>query len=935
MTVETLSATAGPEFRFGPYRLLVAQRMVFDGDHPLRLGTRGLDILIALVEAQGRLLTKEDLVRRAWPTTFVGESALRTHISALRKVLGDGQNGAAYIQNASGRGYRFVAPVTAVEGGAAPPVDVRTDTLPSSLSRVVGRDQDIEAVAALLRSDRVVSVVGSGGIGKTTVAIAVAEKIAHRYLEGVFFVDLAAVADCTQASNAMATALSLSLPGDDPLPTLVDFLQERKILLLLDNCEHVIEVIAKLCDLLASRRAQTVVLATSLEPLQTKGERIYRLSPMATPPRSADLSPHEALRYPAFELFVQRMASGDAALPIDRNDVCTISELCERVDGVPLAIELLAARAAQVGVQGLAAMLDDRTLLGTAMRRTAPKRHRSLTDLVAWSVGLLGPDQRLILSRISVFRSAFTLDGAISVARCDQIGADAVQDALIELAAKSLLVVDITDDETRYRLLQVTRIYAWTELLAKSDIQPVLRAHADYQIEVMRAADLDWSTDRRAAWLARYTRDIDEVRSALDWAFGPAGDVRRGVTLTVAVVPLGCQLAYIEEFMGWVRRALNHAADAGAGPRMEMQLGLALGQIEAQLSGATPEIAGAFARGLEVAQQTGLLEDQTGALMGAFLYAFMFGDAVAANNAAMQLSMVAQSSGESGVLAIADRMQAQARHFMGDLRPARIFAERVLNHPAPVFRAGFNTPFSVDRRVSMRILLARTEWLEGRPDLAMEVVQEALAVSHDTLSFGTAQVFGFAAIPIALWRGDLDCGEAFAEQLVAVARRYKTDYWGSWAPMFSGVIAMRRAAAEGARAAIVRSIRPRGALQSDTLCTLASAFAGMAAVARVEGGGAGWCAAEILRASAEQSLKDGTRDLPEAEGLFQRALALARRQGARSWELRAATSLARLWERSDRQGEGEALLAPIYEAFREGRGTADLVEAGAVLERVS
>ncbi|MGC1303978.1 MAG: winged helix-turn-helix domain-containing protein [Caulobacteraceae bacterium] len=915
--------------------MLAAQRLVFDGDHQLRLGTRGLDILIALVEAQGRLVTKEELIQRAWPTTFVGESALRTHISALRKALGDGQNGTIYIQNASGRGYRFVAPVNVVEGGAAPPVGAPNNTLPSSLSRVVGREQDIEALAGLLRSDQLVSIVGPGGIGKTTVAIVVAERVAHRYPEGVFFIDLAAVADSVQAFNAMASALSLSLPTDDPLPTLVDFLQDRRILLLLDNCEHVIEAIARLCDVLVSRRAQIVVLATSLEPLRTKGERVYRLASMSTPPRSAELSAQEAMRYPAFELFVQRLASGDAALPVDQNDISTISELCERVDGVPLAIELLAARAAQVGVQGLALMLDDRALLGTAMRRATPKRHRSLTDLVAWSAGLLGPEQRLILGRISVFRSAFTLDGAIAVARSSRIGADAVQDALIELAAKSLLVVDITDDETRYRLLQVTRIYAWTELLAEEDVQPVRRAHADYQIEVMRTADLDWTTERRAAWLAQYVRHLDEVRSALDWAFGSGGDVRRGMALTVAAVSLGCQLPYLEEFMSWVRRARDHVAESGGDPRVEMQLNLALGQIEAQLSGATAEIAGAFARALELAQQTGLLEDQTGALMGAFLYAFMFGDAVAANNAAMQLSMVAQSSGDSGVLAIADRMQAQARHFMGDLKPARIFAERVLSHPAPVFRAGFNTPFSVDRRVSMRILLARTEWLEGRPDLAVEIVEEALSASLDTISFGVAQVFGFAAIPIALWRGELDCAEAFAGRLVAAARRYKTDYWGSWAPLFEGVVAMRRAPGEGARMAILRSLHPRGALQTDTLCTLVPEFAGMAAVARVEGGGAGWCAAEILRVAGEQLLKRGTESLPEAERLLQRALTLARRQGARAWELRTATSLARLWERSDRRREGEVLLAPVYEAFSEGLATVDLVEASAVLERVS
>src|SRR5258708_5422899 len=267
------SAIAGREraFAFGPYRLLAAQRLLLEGDQPVRLGSRAFDILAALVERAGEVVGKEELIARAWPQTFVEDANLKIQVSALRRALGDGQGGHRYVVTVTGRGYNFVAPVSLEEASrASPPPTIAPavpHNLPIAVTRMIGREDAVTTLAARLSGQRLVTIVGPGGVGKTTVALAVAERTIAGYEDGVWLVDLAPLGDPRLVPSAVATVLGLEIGTENPLPGLVAALRDNRMLLLLDNCEPVIEAAASLTVAVLGGAPRVTILATSREPL--------------------------------------------------------------------------------------------------------------------------------------------------------------------------------------------------------------------------------------------------------------------------------------------------------------------------------------------------------------------------------------------------------------------------------------------------------------------------------------------------------------------------------------------------------------------------------------------------------------------------------------------------------------------------------------------
>ncbi len=379
-------------FVFGSFRLIPAQRMLLEGGKPLRLGSRAFDILATLVESAGETLRKDQLMARTWPDTVVDEGALRVHVAALRKALGDGQAGKRYIANIPGRGYSFIAPVTheqrqpaiAPTNGAA----VRGN-LPAPLTRIVGRDGIIAALAAQLAQHRFLTIVGPGGIGKTTVALAVGEKVSASYDDGVWFVGLAPLPDPDLVASALGTVLGISLPGTNPISGLAGWLRDKHALIVLDSCEHVISAAAAIAEAILKAAVRVSILATSREPLRAEGEWLHRLSSLELPPRSDNLTLDEALQYSSVQLFNERALAIIDGFALDDDGIAPVLEICHRLDGVPLALELAAARVDVFGVKGLAARLDDRFTLLTSGRRTALPRHQTLRATMDWSYELL------------------------------------------------------------------------------------------------------------------------------------------------------------------------------------------------------------------------------------------------------------------------------------------------------------------------------------------------------------------------------------------------------------------------------------------------------------------------------------------------------------------------------------------------------------------
>ena len=449
-------AVADRAIGFGSFRLLAKQHLLLEGDKALRLGSRALDILNVLVERAGELITKEELVARVWPNTIVEEHNLRVHIAALRKALGDGQAGNRYVATIPGRGYRFVAPISLLETSTVrPPTALEcARNLPALLAPLVGRAEIVETLVGQLQERRFITVVGPGGVGKTAVALAVAHELSTCFSDGVQFVDLASVPDPLVLPSALASVLG---------PDRVRPSKDKELLLVLDCCEHVIELVAPLSEEILNRAPGVHILATSRERLRTSGEWVHRLLPLGVP-TSSNLSAAEALAFPAIQLFVERATANSDEFKLTETAAPIVADICRRLDGIPLAIELAAGRVDSFGIAGVAARLDDRFHLLTQGHRTALARHQTLGATLDWSYELLPASERVVLCRLAVFAGWFTMDAASAVASGGQVSEADVVDSLANLAEKSLVATEIGGAMVHYRLLESMRAYALDKL---------------------------------------------------------------------------------------------------------------------------------------------------------------------------------------------------------------------------------------------------------------------------------------------------------------------------------------------------------------------------------------------------------------------------------------------------------------------------------------
>ena len=535
------SATADGEhtFAFGPFRLLAAQRLLLEGDTPVRLGSRAFDILAALVERSGEVVAKQELIARAWPQTFVEEANLKMQVSALRRALGDGQGGHRYVATVPGRGYNFVAPVSREEPARAPPsVTIEAaaaHNLPLAVTRMIGREEVVATLVSRLSRERVLTIVGPGGIGKTTVALAVAERMISDYEDGVWLVDLSPLGDPRLVPSAVATVLGLEVRTENPLPGLVAGLRDKRMLLLLDNCEHVIDAAASLAAAVLTGVPRVNILATSREPLGVAGERSHRLGPLGSPPTSSGLTAAEAAVSPAVQLFVERVTAIVEDFALTDANAPLIVEICQKLDGLPLAIEFAAPRVEVLGVEGLAAGLNHSLPLLTARRRTTLPRHRTMRAVVDWSYRLLSEDEQRFLRALGIFAGGFTVEAAAAVAIDASDAPGEAIDRLADLVAKSLVVADVSGASPWFRLLDTTRAYAIEKLDESGERERRARRHAGYYRHLFECAENEETTRQRGEWRSDYAGEIDNLRAALDWTFSPNGDGSIGVALTAAI----------------------------------------------------------------------------------------------------------------------------------------------------------------------------------------------------------------------------------------------------------------------------------------------------------------------------------------------------------------------------------------------------------------
>ena len=467
---------------FGAFRLFPKSRLLEKDGSPLHLGGRALDVLIYLAERAGEVIDKRELVKRVWADVNVDEGSLRFHITSLRKALGDPGEGSRYVVNVPGRGYCFAAPLLRAAPSenrpSAPVSSLRS--LPAPLAKMIGRDDAVEKISAELSLHRFVTIVGPGGIGKTSVALA----LAHGQLAGfdgqVCFVDFGALTDPRLVPGTIAAALGLTVNSDDPTPGLLTFLRSRRMLLVFDSCEHILDELAPLAERIVREAPELHILATSRESFRTEGERVYRLFPLDCPPHRDGLSMADILAYPASQLFVERIAESLSEFELSEEDAPLVAEICRRLDGIALAIELAAGRVNAYGIAGTASLLDSRFSLLWRGRRTAIPRHQTLSAAISWSYDLLPSAESATLRGLSVFVGPFTLEAALAVASCQGISEAEAVEAISNLLSKSLIATSPAERRLRYRLLDTTRAFAGDKLLESGEAARAARAHAAY-----------------------------------------------------------------------------------------------------------------------------------------------------------------------------------------------------------------------------------------------------------------------------------------------------------------------------------------------------------------------------------------------------------------------------------------------------------------------
>ena len=464
--------------RFDPFELLIRERVLRRDGVALPLGDRALDILIYLAERAGEVIAKDELIDHVWSDVTVEEGNLRVQVAAIRKTLGDGQFGDRYIATIKGRGYSFVGSVAPVIGGTeSRRAEFRHQGRPRMRPiMMVGRETVVREVSEKLREERFITLFGPGGIGKTTIALAVGRAVTEEFDGKVHFVDLESLIDPQHVAGAVAKSLGLVPKSNDPRLELVDLVRSRKLLIILDSCEHVIEEVASFAEQLYQETERVYLLATSRELLKVRGEHCFRVLPLDCPPDGSEQTANAVLRYPAVQLFVQRVAARTAGFVLDDEEAPFAAEMCRKLDGIPLAIELAAGQVATLGLKNTIARLG----LLKLGRRSVVARHQTLKATFDWSYNLLSDGERIVFRRVAPFGSHFTLEGARYVA--GEFGGEAsnIFDAIAGLVDKSLIATRLDETQARYRLLDTTRAYALEKLEEHAEVDVVLRRHAEY-----------------------------------------------------------------------------------------------------------------------------------------------------------------------------------------------------------------------------------------------------------------------------------------------------------------------------------------------------------------------------------------------------------------------------------------------------------------------
>ena len=909
--LSTMSSDSVPTtLKFGPFELSIRQRVLRRDGVVLPLGSRAIDILTYLAERPGEVVGKKQLIDRVWSDVSVEEGSLRVHVAAIRKALADGQFGNRYVANVQGRGYSFVGQVTRVEDGAIDRRDRAQDEvgLPAQLLRMIGREAVLDDVKNRIQKDRFVTLLGPGGIGKTTVAAAAGRAMAEAFNGGVHFVDLGSLTDPHHVPVAVGTSLGLALKAKDAAAELLDAVRSKKLLIILDSCEHLIDAVASLAERLFQEAAQVHVLATSREPLRVEGEYCYRVLPLDFPPDSLKTT-NAMLRYPAIQLFVERVTAKGGDFVLTDAEAPYVAEICRKLDGVPLAIELAAGRVAALGIKNTITSLVSRLELLKLGRRTSVPRHRTLRATLDWSYDLLSDIEKIVFRRIAPFVGHFTLEGARQVA--GELGSSdgGIFDAIAGLVEKSLLTTGIDETQVLYRLLDTTRAYALEKLELHTEKDTVLLRHAQCVTEHLESRREVLATQARAERVAFYSSQLGNVRAALEWSFGPHGDEEIATRLVAACMQLFLELSLMIECQVWAERAIARLGDQHRKSRREMEICGSLPLALMHVEGSNERVREGFCRALDIAVERHDLAYQLRLLSGLFMYSRWTTDINGALEIAARSKKVALQTLDPDDMALAESMLGAAHHLAGNHPVAQQHFESGLGYSASGsrFRAGQH----LFHHTSLLLVgMARSSLYRALFDQARAYAKLALEEGEKSDHPATLCRTLSLILPVYLALADFQLAEQYIDQLTELSassslrpyRAVAAGLRGQWLLLQNdrsgGILLLKRALQE-------LEDQRHEMLNMDFVCDLS---AGLVATGRHEEaltlivnalevqqrGGKYLYLPALLRMKGLVLASRSTEDHAEAETSLLSSIDWARRQSAPLYELKSASDLAEL-----------------------------------------
>ena len=948
---------AAPEplktYTFGRFQVLPHRGQLLADGQPIKLGGRAFDILMALLETPGAVVDKDTLIGRVWPGRVVEEGVLWVQMSALRAAFGAERD---LIRTVAGRGYQFTGTVpTAADDPGTDLASTRSSpervgsaltftNVTEHLSPLIGRDGELTSILDLMSAHRLVTLAGPGGIGKTRLAVAAALRLLPNFPEGVWLADLSPLSDQDLVAEKVAAAVGLDPGSSRASPeTVAEALAGRRILVVLDTCEHLVAGAATMAEALLHASPAARVLVTSREPLNAEGEWVFRVASLPVPSaRSADES--DPWQYGAVRLFLDRAYASGYQPAVERDEIAAIAAICRRLDGIPLAIELAAARAPALRIAGLAQRLDDLFRVLAGGRRTALPRQQTLRATFEWSYDLLTDPERTILRRLAVFAGPFAMVAAAAVV-ADGIEATDVVVGLSSLVAKSLVLVEADGAVVRYRLLDTARAYAFEKLDECSEREVVGRRHAAYYRDLFFGPSFGaWQARPAAEWLSNYAGQIDNLRAALDWAFSPTGDPGLGIELTAAATPLWMYLALLEECQAHVERALSRFRDGvSQDARLEMALNTALASVMTYTMGTkdnNAEIgASAWTKALEISESLGDIVSQLAALRGLGVFNLFAARYSAALSCAQTFSTLAEGRANPVDRLVGLDLLAATHHYLGDQSQARRCIELFLAELRVVDYRSHWGPFHLHEEIAPRTYLARILWAQGCPDQAVQAARrcvEDAAATNQAMSLCFALALG--ACQIALLVDDLGTAEHCVEMLHDLSRRHSVIHWHKHARSLLSVLLIKRGDLDRGLQELRACVREFSNVFfirefADALCKAGRFDEALVAVESAASSEDRWQTPELLRLKGEIILgQSGVGERQTAQDFFRQALDLSGQQGALSWELRAASSLARLFQEQGLCADAAEALQPVYARFTEGFATLDLRAARVLLD---